>query len=216
MEQANTLEAFIEQLHADGVEAGLKEAEQLRAAAAAQADALLEQARASARDIVAQAEAEAKSITAEGKRELALAVRDVQLELRARLERALTLLLEESLEQRLGDPELLASLLVEVVRANAGAAGAEEAFEVKVRADLASALARAVPAMLGSALNGGNHALKVEAELRTAGFEYRVADAVVEVTPESVAEKLVELVSPQLRSLLRTAAGEESSLVAAG
>ncbi len=216
MDQANTLEAFIEQLHAEGVEAGEREAEKLRAAAAAQAEALLKEAQASAHDIVARAEAQARALVAEGKTELALAARDVQLDLRAHLERALTLLLEAGLEQQLSQPELLASLLTDVVRANARGAGSDEALVVKVRPELVAALEQAVPALLGSALRDGESGLELKAELRSAGFEFRVADAVVEVTPESVAERLLELVSPRLRSLLRSAAGEETPLVAAG
>ncbi len=215
MDQATTLEGFIEQLHAEGVEAGQREAEQLRATAAAQAEALLAEARASAREIVARAQAEARGIAAEAQAELALAVRDVQLDLRARLEHALTELLEQGLQQQLDESELLASLLADMVRANARAAGAGEALEVKVRPELVAALQKAVPALLGRALRAGDGGLELKGELRTAGFEVRLADAVVEVTPESVAEKLVELVSPQLRSLLRAAAGE-ATLVAAG
>ncbi len=114
------------------------------------------------------------------------------------------------------EPELLASLLADMVRANARAAGAAEALEVKVRPELVSALQKAVPALLGRALGDGAAGLDLKGELRAAGFEVRVADAVVEVSPESVAEKLVQLVSPQLRSLLRAAAGEARPLVAAG
>jgi len=216
MDQPNTLESFIEQLHAAGVEAGERDAEQLRAAAAAQAEALLEQARVSAREIVAQAEAQARAINEEARTELALAVRDVQLELRARLEQALTTLLEEGLQRQLQEPELLAALLADVVRANARSAAAEEALEVRVRPDLVAALEHAIPALLGDALGDGEHGVTVRGDLRSAGFEYRVTDAVIEVTPQAVAEKLVALVSPQLRSLLRAAAGEEAPLVAAG
>ena len=216
MDQATTLEGFIEQLHAEGVAAGEREAEQLRAAAAAKAEALVAEAQAAAREIVAGAEAQARALVAEARTELALAARDVQLDLRAHLERGLTLLLETGLEQQLDQPALLASLLADVVRANAAAAGAGEALEVKVRPELVAALEAAAPALLGRALRDGEAGPLLRGELREAGFEYRVADAVVEVTPAAVAEKLIELVSPRLRALLRETAGQGTPLVGAG
>ena len=208
MDQANSLEAFIEKLHEEGVEAGLQEAEQLRAAAKAESTTLVEEAQETARRIVADAEARATAKLAEAKAELALVVRDVQLELRERLEATLTSLLEEGLERPLEDPEILAQLLVEVVRAHLRAENVDsetQTFEATVRPELLQELTAAAPARLGRAL-GDRARLDLKGELGSAGFEVRVRDGIVQVTPQSVAEKLGELMSPQLRGLLRAAA----------
>jgi vacuolar-type H+-ATPase subunit H len=209
MDQADTLEAFIEKLHKEGVEAGLQDAEQLRAAAAAESAGRIDEARETGRRLIAEAEAQAGAILAEAQSELALAVRDAQLELRVRIERMLTSLLEEGLERDFEDPELLARLLRDVVSAYArdDAADGRQTIEVKVRADLLQRLSAAVPGMLGRALADGM-GLDLRDGLGSAGFEYRVRGAVVEVTPESVAEKLTQLVSTQLRTVLRAAADE--------
>lgn len=205
MEQANSLEEFIEKLHHEGVEAGLHEGEQLRAAAATESAAIVEEAREQARRIVAEAETLAAAMQAEARAELALAVRDAQLELRERLDAALTSLLEGELTHPLETPETLAGLLAELVRAYAQVDGDAGTFDVSVRADLLEGLSAAAPALLGKALEGRVE-LDLKGELSAAGFEVRIHDAVVEVTPRSVAEKLASLMSGQLRERLRTAA----------
>lgn len=203
MDQANTLQAFIEKLHSEGVEAGLNDADDLRAAAAAESAAVVAEARENARAIVARAEERAATLVDEAKGEISLAVRDAELELRDALERSLTSLLQRWLQPALEDPDLLARLLVEIVGADADAP--DPGLEVEVRSDLVERLAAVAPRMLGEALAEGGR-VDVREGLRTAGFECRVHDSVIEVTPESVAEKLVQLLSPRLRALLRTAA----------
>lgn len=205
MNQANSLEAFIEKLHDEGVEAGIHDADELRTAAAAESAAIIDQAQDTSRQLIAQAEARAEALLADAKNQVALAVRDAQLELRARLERTLTALLEEGLAHDLEDPELLTRLLVEVVGAYARADGDPETLEVKVHPDLTRRLAAAVPGILGRALANGT-CLDLKAGLETVGFEYRVRDSVVEVTPQSVAAQLEHMLSPQLRTLLRSVA----------
>ncbi|MCG6990000.1 MAG: hypothetical protein LJF06_17795 [Gemmatimonadetes bacterium] len=214
MDQSNTLEEFIDRLQSEGVEAGLKEAEEVRSAAAREAAGLIKEARETAREVVEQAEVEAREILADARRELALVVRDVHLGLRVGLERVLTSLLERGLEHHLEDPELLARLLSEVVSAYARGDAEGRTIELKVRPELVEELTAAVPGILGRALADGSR-VDVKAGLEAAGFEYRIEDAVVEVTPASVADALVQYVSPHLRALLREASGEEGMVVTA-
>jgi len=206
MDQPNTLEAFIEHLHAEGVEAGRQAADRLREEAVARAAEVVEHAKKTARELTEQAQAQAAAILAAAQSELDLAVRDAQLELRARLERALTLLLEEGIARKLDEPALLTRLLTEVVQAHAGSESEGQTLEIRVRPESVQELAAAVPGMLGRALADGTGSFDLNGSLRTGGFECRIGKAVVEVTPESVAEKLAQLVSPQLRAVLRDAA----------
>jgi V/A-type H+-transporting ATPase subunit E len=204
-------------LHTEGVEAGRQDAEQLRKAAAAEATAVTARAEEAGRRLIAEAELKAQAIIAEGRGELALAVRDAQLELREKLSRALTSLLRESVERELSDPKLVRELLREIVGAYARADGAGEiGIEVRVRPELVEELEASVPSALGRALADRSDAFDLKGVLRSAGFEYRIRDAVVEVTPESVAEKLAELLTPRMRAQLREASGEEDALVPAG
>jgi hypothetical protein len=214
MDQSNTLEEFIDRLQSEGVEAGLKEAEEVRSAAAREAAAIIKEARESGREVVEQAEVEARQTLDEARRELALVVRDVHLGLRVGLERVLTSLLERGLEDHLEDPQLLARLLVEVVSAYARGDAEGRTIEVKVRPELVEQLSAAVPGILGRALADGTR-VDVKAGLEAAGFEYRIEDAIVEVTPASVADALVQYISPHLRALLRAASGEEGMVVTA-
>jgi vacuolar-type H+-ATPase subunit H len=214
MDQSNTLEEFIDRLQNEGVEAGLREAEEVRSAAAREAAALIKEARETGRQVVEQAEVEAREMLAEARRELALVVRDVHLGLRTSLERVLTSLLEQGLEERLEDPELLARLLAEVVSAYARGDAEGRTLEIEVRPELVEELTAAVPGILGRALADGSR-MNVKAGLEAAGFEYRIEDGVVEITPASVADALVRYVSPHLRTLLRAASGEEGMVVTA-
>lgn len=213
MDHSSTLEAFIEKLHSEGIEAGLHDAEQLRVTAAAEGAEVVEEARETGRKLVAQAEEEGRAILAAARDELAMAVRDAQLELRAHLELALTSLLEEGVRRELEDPTLVRQLLTEVVGAyaRADAAGERLRLAIDVRTELVEELTAAAPALLGRAMAEATD-LDVKGRLASAGFEYRVSGAVVEVTPESVAEKLAELVSPHLRTFLRSAADEQSEV----
>lgn len=205
MNPSNTLDEFIDKLQTEGVETGLKEAEQIRTAADAEAAALIEDAREAGRQLVAQAQERARIMVADAKSELSLMVRDVRLELRAALERVLTSLLEEGLREPLGDPDVLAELLAEVVKAYAQGDAGGLTVDIEVRPELVERLTAAIPGLLGRALADEAH-VAVKGGLRDAGFEYRIRDAVVEVTPASVSEKLGEMMSPQLRSLLRSVA----------
>lgn len=215
-EREKTLEAFIGQLHAEGVEAGRQEAERMRQAAAKEAEAVIAKARESARHLIQQAEVKGQALLAESRGEIALAMRDAELELRAKLSRALTSLLTEGLERELSDPRLLRELLREVVVAYARADGSGSRLEVHVRPELAQELASALPGRLGRELGEAKEGYDLRADLRAAGFEYRIHDGRVEVTPESVAELLAELVTPRLRALLQEAAREQSTPVEAG
>ncbi len=215
MDRPETLESFIEKLHTEGVEAGLQEAERLRAAAEAESAAALDEAREEARRVTAEAEARASAMVAGAKDEIALAARDVQLDLRARLERTLTSLLRAALERELDDADFLRKLVVEVVGAyaQADAEGQGATLEVTVRPEMVERLAAAAPGMLGGALSDGAR-IELRGGLDRGGFEYRVRDAVVEVTPESLAEELTRLVSAQLRDHLRSTADRSAAAAA--
>ncbi|MEJ2184733.1 MAG: hypothetical protein P8Z36_02240 [Gemmatimonadota bacterium] len=197
-----TLESFVSKLHADGVEAGRKEAERLIEEAKEQAETIIGAAEAEARRIVESAEADAKRETERVDAELRLAGRDALLQLRSTLDAALAVILRGAAAKELNNPAVVGDLLREAVAAYAGAdAAGRSGMEIRVSRDLSDELADWGMKELGHALKDGG-AVDLHATLADAGFEYRIGGSTVEVTPDAALEKLKELVSPRLRDLL--------------
>lgn len=197
-----TLESFVSKLHADGVEAGRKEAERLIQDARDQADSIVGAAEEEARRIIESAEAQAKREKERVSAELRLAGRDAVLQLRAALDAALAAVLRRAVAKELNNSAVIADLLREMVSAYVAAdAVGQSGMEVRVSRELADELADWGMNELGKSLKNKG-AVDLKATLEEAGFEYRLAGATVEVTPDAALEKLRELVSPRLRELL--------------
>jgi vacuolar-type H+-ATPase subunit H len=110
-----TIEAFVEKLRHEGVQAGRDAAEQHLAKARQEADQVLAQARAQAAKIVADAQAQADSRLAKSKTDLELAARDIALRLREALSRALREVLAAGAKGPLTDADFLGKLLYDIV-----------------------------------------------------------------------------------------------------
>ncbi len=196
----DTMDAFIEKLQAEGVEAGRQAAEAIRAEAQRQADELIRGAQSRARAIVAAAETESQRIRARTDEELKLAIRDAVIHLREDLNRAIRRVLAAAVEARLRDPEFLRNLLHELIMqyVQSDAAGART-ITVRVSEDMGRTLTRWAVGELRRELAGTGTTVDLRGTLDQAGFEYHVSDGIVEVTVESVVEVLSELVAPTLR-----------------
>jgi hypothetical protein len=197
-----TLESFVAQLHDEGVEAGRKQAEEVIRAAEAEAEALLKRARAEAEAHAEEARAEAEAAGARGRAELELAVRDAILQLQATLNAVLRSLITRAAESQLSDPEALKPLLRDVVKAYARADAESRPTEFRVPAKAARELKEWWTSELGEALEG----VTLSGALTEAGFEYDVGGGTVEVSVDSVVEKLMELVRPGLREVVEEVA----------
>lgn len=203
-----SLESFVSKLHADGVEAGRKEAERLIQDARDQAESIIGAAEEEARRIVESAESKAKRETERVNAELRLAGRDAVLQLRSALDAVLATVLRRAAAKELNNPALIADLLREVLSAYTAAdAAGRSGIEVRVSRDLSDELADWGMKQLGQSLKNGGP-VNLTATLADAGFEYRIAGSTVEVTPDAALEKLRELVSPRLRELLSDATKE--------
>lgn len=198
----DTIESFISRLQAEGIQAGQAEARKVLEQAQAHAQQTLEQARAEADRIKADAQAQAQTTLQRGRSELELAARDVKLKLQATLSEALRALLASATEKPLADETFLRQLVQEIVTqyAKSDVSG----IAVNVAPQMQQPLAHWAKSNLAAGL-GGHGQVDVKGTLRSAGFEYTVKDATVEVTPESVTESLAGLVSPELREMLRKA-----------
>lgn len=206
---AATLETFVERLKADGVEAGRQAAEAIRREAEQQAAQRLQQAEAEAQRIIAAAQAEREKILARTQTELKLAARDTIHRLREALEKGLALLVRQAAEVQLQDDGLLRDLIREVVCQYAKAdAEKEDLITINVSEPMRRRLSQWAIGAFHSAGCPQELAVELHGALTEAGFEYRLSGGTVEVTPESVAAVLMEMVSPEIQKLLQSALEE--------
>lgn len=199
---AQTIEAFVEKLHAEGVEAGKKDAEQLRQDAQQQAEQIVADAKRQAEQIVADAKAEAAAQAERERNDLDLAIRDTVLAFRSRIGEAVEALLHYEADKAMSDNDFLAKLIEEVV-SNYAREDARSDEQIRISVNPASIKAITDWALKYMGSDNPEHAhIDLKSTLKAVGFEYRVAESTVEVTVESIVDVLREQVSPQLREVL--------------
>jgi len=204
---AGTIEAFVDQLQADGVQAGQAAAEKIRAEAEQQAERLIAEAQAKAKAIIAEAEAQIEKTRERAETELRLATRDALIHLQETLSRALRGVLAGAAQEQLSQAEFLGKLLRDVVmqyaRADSECAGS---VTINVSEEMRHQLTHWAIQALHKDLEGTGTNVDLHGKLAGAGFEYRVSGGTVEVTVDSVVEILSQMVSPELRALVARAA----------
>jgi len=204
---AETIESFVAKLQSEGVQAGQQAAEKIIAEAKQQAEEIVTGSKEQAARTVAQANNEAEELLSRSRSDLELAARDVLAELREALSRALTAVLTRASREVLTDREFLASTLHELILEYAKADIERDAvMQIDVSAELREKLADWAIAEFQAKAEEAGISVDLKGTLNTAGFEYKVSGATVEVTLESVVERLSELVTPQLRQILDAAA----------
>ncbi len=203
---SDTIESFVEKLQKDGIDAGKSEATKILDDARAEAEKIIAEAKTQAEDITSDANAEAEKTVKQGKDELQLACRDTLLSLHEAVMRSISTMLEQAAQTQLKDKDFLANLIREVVVQYAGKdARGDRPVEIKVSDEMLDAVsAWAVGGTSGTDSNVG-----ITAGMKSAGFEYASSGGTVEVTAESVANVISEMVSPKLREMI-TKAGEKS------
>ncbi len=199
---AETIESFVARLQQEGVESGRRQAGELVAAARAEAGRIVDDARREATGARARADAE-----------LRLAARDVSLKLQRTLTDALRAALARAVEPRLSDPDFVAALLRELVLTYARADAARELeIEINVAPEMRDRLAVwALREMREARSDGSSTKIDLETTLGRAGFEYRIHGAAIEITVESVVERLMELVGPAVRELFAASSEDGAS-----
>jgi len=200
---AETIEAFIDKLQADGVQAGREAARKIHAEAEQRAQQLIQEAQARAKEIVERAEAESRRIQERTETELELAARDTVIRLCESLHRALQEVLAAMASEQLGDPEFLRELLHDVVMQYVRADIARDGtITINVSEEMRRRLTHWAIQALHKDLMSSGTGVDLHGSLVGAGFEYKVSDGTVEVTVESVVEVLSELVGPELRAIV--------------
>lgn len=205
----HSLEAFVQKLQTEGVEAGRAAADRILAEAEEKARRLIADADEQAGEIVERARAECETIRARAESELRLAVRDTVLRLQEALSRALQATISDEVRKRLDDREFLGPLIRDVVTryVEADAAG-NGPITIMVSEDVRRQLTTwALEAFAKDAQ--GEKLAELQGTLADSGFACRVSDGTVEVTAESVVEVLWEMVGPQLRTRIAAAVEQE-------
>ena len=207
---ADSIESFVEKLQTEGVEAGKAAAQKGAEQGRAEAEKVLADARQQAERIVADAKSQAERAAQQGRDQLELAARDVFGKLRQTLVDAVGELLKRAAAEPLADEGFLAGLLhdIAVEYAQNDAKGVWP-IEIRINEDQAERVIGLAVKALADPGDGQTDRLSFQSALKSAWFEYAVSDGIVEVTPESVAGALSEMIAPRLRELIdRAAAGK--------
>ncbi len=205
-ETAHNIEAFVTKLRSEGVEAGKAEAARIVKAAEEEAARIRAAAKADAEETLAKANASARQVEAHTKSELELAVRDAVLRLRQAVQQEIRRLIGDRIKEPLQDPAFTKELILEVARQYARSDAGSGSAVCSLPESMFNRLQEELRAALGAELG---RSAEVRNGLKTAGFEYSVGDGTIEVTTESVAEVLSDLVGPEIRRLLAKGAGEK-------
>jgi vacuolar-type H+-ATPase subunit E/Vma4 len=185
------------------VDAGKKAAAEIEAQARQQAKQIKAQAETAAAETIATAQAEAEQIQTRMNSSLRLATRDTVLALQAKLSQLLTALVTREVEHQLAHEETLSAVMREVIPATSKASMQKATHaEIHVPEDLHNRLVTGAIRELTRALKNQNIQVEVKATLAKAGFEYKFEGSTVEVTTESVTTLLMEMIDPELRSIL--------------
>ncbi len=205
-----TIQAFVDKIRTEGIQAGQKEADDLLAEARQQAEQIAAQAAQDAEKVLADAKTEAENIVSRGRTELELAARDAVGKLRDALGRALGAVLAGGAREKLDDEAFIGQVLHEIITAYGQAeTKGKKIIRINVPEPMRQKLVQWAIAHVGSDNLGGEHiTIDLKGTLRQAGFEYNVAGATVEVTVESVVEVLTDLVGPAVREILEAAMAE--------
>jgi V/A-type H+/Na+-transporting ATPase subunit E len=201
-----TIEEFVNKLQADGVEAGQKDAEKIRAEAEKQAQQRKAEAEEQAQRMIAQAEAESQAIRVRVETDLKLAARDTIVRLQEALNRALQAVLLNAASEKLDDADFLADLIRDVVEryVEADATGSGP-IAINVSDDMRQ---RLLSGSLAALTQGDAAARQIDLRgtLAEFGFTYEIAGGTVEVTADSVVEVLSKMVGSELRKRVVEAA----------
>ncbi len=202
---AETIEAFVNKLQADGVRAGQAAAEKIRAEAETQAQQIIAQAEAQAKKLITDAEVEREKVRNRAETELKLAARDTIIRLQGSLSRGLRHILVGAVGDKLRDAEFIKDLLRDIVMQYVAA---DITGGSTVTINLPENMHKQLIQWAKDTVRSGV-SINLHDTLKSDGFEYRVIDGTVEVTLDSVVEVLSGIVGPELSQLVARAAADD-------
>lgn len=212
------VEALIDRLRAEGVEAGRAEAERIVVEARRQAAAIVQEAQAQAQDVLRKAREDADRTRAAGEEALRVAMRDVVLKMKGHLSTRFSEEVRRLVAADMSQEAFLERLILEVARRARREAAMDEApgLEILLPAGVVALdELRRRPEELreGSlshfVLSVANNVLRDGVTFGTAtdlrgGIRIRLQEGEIQVdlTPERVAEVLLEHLHPRFRAIL--------------
>ena len=211
------VEALIERLRRQGVDAGLSAKEEIVAEGEREAEKIVKAARDKASSIVEEARQEAERLKSSGEDALKVAVRDTTLRMRETLRKRLEGQVRKLVSEQLVDREFLRELILEVARKARADSGADEAEDIEVLlppeaigldelqrdpAELESRLSRFAKEIASAtwregvtvgALEGGDRGIRVR--LKDEELELDLSD-------KAIADLLLEHLQPRFRAVM--------------
>jgi len=199
----HTVQSFVETLRADGVEAGRKAAEEICRQAEQRAGQILREAESQAQTILAAAEKQRQETLERTRTDLELAARDTVARLREALNQAVNRVLGQKVAQTLNDEAFLKELIRDVANkyTDSDLVGSPT-LDLNVSEPMQRKLAEWVIGTLYKRSEERKLSYELHGTLVSAGFEYKLNDGTIEVTPEAVTQVLSQIVTPPLQELL--------------
>lgn len=193
------IQPLLDRIHSEGLKKAEADRDALLQQARDEAKRIREKAEEDAASIRKKAETDAEATRARGQTALEQSARDTLLQFRAELNRQLKVAAETAAKETLSAPELIASLLKDIVAKNASACK----LTIETGPELGKSLENLLPALLkeAGADDGADIVLNPKA---SAGFKLRFADsaAVADFTDEAVATWLSATLRPELAKTL--------------
>ncbi|MBM9604168.1 hypothetical protein [Desulfopila inferna] len=198
-----SIESFVKKLQAEGVDAGKEAAEKIIEDARNEAGKIIASAEAEAERIAAKAKNDADSYFSRMQTELEFAVRDSILKLRETITQILSSTLTRKIDKHLSNPDYLVRIIKEVIIAYAKSDAAQQAcMEINISDTMDDEFKNSLIKDILQNIDQEHERIKFQATLSKAGFEYTIDGATVEVSPESVAELISEMVGPVLQEMI--------------
>lgn len=208
-----SIESFVKKLQAEGVDAGKEAAEKIIKDASDEAEKIISTAKAEAERIAVKAKNEADNYFSRMQTELDLAARDSILKLRETISQILSSMLTRKIDRHFSNADYLGRIIQEVIVAYAKSDAAQQAFmEINISDTVDGTFKNRIINDIFQNIDQEHVSIKFQTTLSKAGFEYTIDGATVEVSPESVAELISEMVGPVLRERIdRAVDGSEKA-----
>ena len=206
VEMPESIESFVKKLQDEGITAGKEAAEKIKAKAKLEADRIISDAQAQADQIVTKAKNDANMQIFRMQSELKLAARDTLLKLHEAIGRIISVLLSRKIKKYLSEPAYLGPIIREVIMVYASADALRQSdIEINISDKMGENFSNDILNHLFHELNQEQEKILLQSSLSKDGFEYTIDGATVEVSPESLAEMISEMVSPGLQEILDNA-----------
>lgn len=212
------VEALLNRLKDDGVQAGRQEADRIVEDARGRAEATLEEARAEANRIVVEAKEEAARQKTAADEAVQVAMRDTVLRFREEIQSHLDDRVRRLVSEEMVNRELLQNLVLQVAARSLEAAGVADATDVEVQlppeplgleelkddpAALQDALSQLARQIAGETWRDGMELTPFDGSQKGLRVVVKDKELEIDLSPEALTGLLLEHLQPRFRALMR-------------